>query len=314
VGTRDYRVGAMIVTLDGGEVSSVAVDGPAAAPRTILNDVSCTGSLCVAVGGDVNDSNFTTRAAVFERETDGSWAPVALRKVPVLRAVSCAGAASCVALEEPVGPNVLVRTAAGWQRSSVPSPSGGTSHVLSDVDCYAPDACVVTGSFTTTSGRQRQMFARWDGQSWSAISVPPATTLTGDLSAGPLDCTSTGVCFAAGWGASYSSKTAFVARLKGNSVSVTALPIPTDRGPIVYATITDLSCSSATYCLAGGLFQTDDPQFGTVYYDAMVLSSGVWAYSDSLKSQAVSCAADDFCGLAVDGQGGAVVVRTEHRK
>jgi hypothetical protein len=312
VGTPDYKRDAMIVTLDGRSVTSVDVTIPKDQHRAFLTDVSCTSALCVAVGGDDNEATFVNTGAVFERGADGAWSEVASAK-SVLETVSCAGT-SCVAVRSGNAHSVLVRAGGAWHASSIPAPPGGRSVVAHDVDCYAQETCVVSAAYTASGNAKRQLFARWDGDTWTTIAVPAAPTVTGTIAAGPLDCTADGVCFAASTGTAASSPATFVARLNGNAVSVSSLPIPTDRGTVVYSVITDLSCSFDSYCVTDGYFVVDDLEFGPAYYDTEVLSGGVWSYADATRSEQVSCAPTRaFCGLASDASS-RIVMQTLRRQ
>lgn len=308
VGDRDYKIGAMVATLHSGSVTSVPIDGVAGFPRSALEDASCDRAVCVAVGEDYNDSKGTSRSLILERGSDRSWAPVPAPREKFLLDVSCAGT-TCVALGPTYAPALLVRTAAGWQETRAAAPAPGQTAELTAVNCYRQDACVAYGSFRDTNGLQHPLFERWDGTAWTAYPVERPVTLDNDFIPGPLDCTGSGTCYAAGDSTIYFHATAFVARLSGTRTSVSALPVRTDRGPVVGTSSVDLACASASFCVLGSSYQTHDPQFGQVYYDTYVLSNGVWTNEASPRSYAASCAPPNFCGLAgVDGSGG--IVRT----
>ena len=209
-----------------------------------LNGVSCmSAKACTAVGSYDNASG---RQIPLAERWDGTvWT---LQQVPVpagaieahLNAVSCAGAAECIAVGSyTTGSPDGVTLAEAWNGTSwtvIPTPSGSA---LSGVSCPSTTACVVVGGWTA---------GFWNASGWTFTNALPGSPQPFQGLDG-VSCTSAMTCTAVG----NASASAVVDLWDGTSWNVQDtpnVPVPSPGG----SWLAGVSCATATACAAvGGL-------------------------------------------------------------
>jgi subtilisin family serine protease len=142
-----------------------------------------------------------------------------------------------------------------WTVLSIPRPAGeeGHSGELLDVSCVSVSDCLAVGRKTAKVNEKSTSapFAeRWNGTSWSILSVPvPAEATASHLE--DVSCASSTFCMALG---RYSKSTAslpFSARWNGSSWSIFTFPVPAEAKETLF--LKDVSCVSSS-CLAVGYY------------------------------------------------------------
>ncbi|MEX0973530.1 MAG: S8 family serine peptidase [Solirubrobacterales bacterium] len=276
-----------------------ATPNPEGSTNSGFRDVSCPATdTCVAIG--YNESAGTS----FVEEWDGASWRIALTTPAHLEAISCwaAVSAKCRVVGHSEGQHAIwgVNLTLGFLAlEEVPSPEGGSNISLKDVSCTAASACTAVGSYYA-SGYQ-PLAIRWDGSSWTVQSTPAPSGEEGN--GGELlavSCPSVSACTATGLKRTPSSGWAsFAERWNGSSWSIVETADPS--GAEGEAMLDDVSCSSASSCLATGY--TDDGQ------EPMVQSWNGTAWSletiptpagaqGAVRLNGVSCASAGSCILA----------------
>jgi photosystem II stability/assembly factor-like uncharacterized protein len=280
------RRGGVLNTLSGGTSWSIRN-----VPRTVglIASVSCpvSTSACVGVGDeDWFPGEFPALAATSNNEGK-SWVRRTIpKKIYDLSSVSCPSSSECVA----VGANSIVtsnRSGKSWTSAKVPTGTNG----LTDVSCESTLDCVAVhfnGIMTSTDG----------GASWSSAIVPGDID---DLTA--VSCYATSPdCVAVGGNEVVTSTDG------GNSWTSQAIPVS--------ASLTGVSCTSTSHCVAvGNIVSSDGYSVGS---DVLSSTDGgtSWsaqsAPSDVTDLAAVSCPVTSTCfAVGSNAQGGAVVLSVD---
>jgi len=133
---------------------------------------------------------------------------------------------------------------ASWLEVSLPNPAGAFSE-LNDISCTSPTVCMAVGTF---QGATSQVLSESrSGSSWTVHSVPePAqgSSLNG------ISCTSADACIAVGNAPKGATGARPLAR-RWNGISWTILGAKDIPGA-TRSTLTEVSCVSATRCMAVG--------------------------------------------------------------
>ncbi len=221
---------------------------------------------------------------------------------PLLNSVSCIPRGDCVVVGDGV---TLVRPdpTAQWSEAAV-----GRSPDLGSISCIAAGTCLAIGSSGTTGN-----FERWDGESWTTLPVPPGPTAGSPFFVPPTDlsCVDTSFCvgvggytFVAG-NISGPLQVAVIERWTRGAWSAPLLlnpELPTDHSAVF-----DVSCVSASFCMAVGdrlqlheqaLSRAWDQTFAEAWDGARWSSVPTPSEDGSAVLQSVSCTSSDFC-LAV---------------
>jgi hypothetical protein len=177
----------------------------------------------------------------------------------------------------------------------LPTEASATSS-FADISCVSTTNCMAVGSSDTLGTSQTQA-ASWDGLSWLTRTTPvPSGADLSDLSG--VACASATACVAVG---SYSDVSqvehALAMSWNGTSWSIVSLPAPTGAKS---SRLSDISCTSATACLAAGSYEDSSNATRTLI---MKLNEGSWsvvtspnvegAGSDALES--ISCSSSSAC-------------------
>jgi hypothetical protein len=218
-----------------------------------------------------------------------------------LSAVSCV-ATMCMAVggsNAPLGlgsPLAEIRGSDGrWNALAVPAPPVRDGAYLAAVSCAAPDSCVAVGT-VVVERTNFPLAERWDGRTWTLTSFPAGTA--GALAS--ISCPTTTMCMAVGQQGA-TPITALAARWDGQSWTTSPLAAP---DPKTYsASLTGVSCASATSCLATGTMSTDTR---SVFAEAWAGQG--WTLTDLpgavTRIDAVSCPGPASCTAI--GQGGQI--------
>ena len=171
-----------------------------------------------------------------------------------------------------------------------------TSQVLA-VQCLTSSFCMAAGEFTNDSGAQQAFAARFDGTAWSDVALTGATIYE---SVSSVSCASTSMCVIGGSAIDDNGAVAHVWLFDGTTWSSTDLAVALNTGH-GGARVTAVSCTSATFCVAGGLF------FGTSYSEHAFVSvfdgtswsdqevAGALNTGGAAIVNAVSCVSATFC-------------------
>jgi streptogramin lyase len=231
-----------------------------------LHATSCTlSTACVAVGyreeGTFNEEKSeyeykdVTLAALRSSPT-GGWQDQttpnpAGAKGSRLEDVSCASSTVCTAVGYYVNSSgttlTLVERWNGteWTIQATPNPSGAKESRLEGVSCTAVSACTAVGYYVNSSGTPLTLVERWNGTEWtiqsSANPSGAEKALLHDVS-----CVTGSDCFAVGESKEAGKEpTSLAERWNGSAWSIQTMSQPTKS-------LTGLSCSSSTWCMAVG--------------------------------------------------------------
>ena len=226
-----------------------------------------------------------------------------------LRAVSCSGPGSCVAVGssddrsgKQVHQNLLVERLSGgvWTVVSTPAISGAVSSALSGVSCPIAGFCVAVG-YVHFANRPTGLLAEmWNGASWSdtLLPAPPGGTLP---SVAAVSCAAEGACVAVGRYLNKAGNYRLLAdRLIGSAWSVLATPVPPHSGDSEF---TAVDCPTTTLCEAVGNVGYNDTLQAVFAYG---LSGSTWTYQRQVNpgpdpgdsDTAVSCGDATACTSA----------------
>jgi hypothetical protein len=219
--------------------------------------VSCASAKsCLAVSQ--NDDNAGDSSPTADAWNGTAWKRLA---VPLpkgagggLNGVSCKEA-SCLVIGYYSTNSGVYPLALTWHGKSLtrvtapPMPAKAEDASLGDVSCVTAKSCVMIGSATTSAGA-RTVVDTWNGAKWTmhAAALPAGLAETGFYG---LSCVSASHCVAGGTSISKSfAVLPLLATWNGKVVTLMTAPAPKGHG---FATITDVSCVSATRCVAAGV-------------------------------------------------------------
>ncbi len=138
-------------------------------------------------------------------EWDGSsWQAPSGSIGGVLSAVSCASTVSCVAvgfggLTPSLGAGVWNGQA--WTEHDPAAPPGTVQASLDGVWCISASDCIAVGGYTTDvhgNDTALPLAERWNGQSWSQLSVPAPSVAVQAINLASISCAGSGSCVAVG--------------------------------------------------------------------------------------------------------------------
>jgi hypothetical protein len=279
---------------NGSSWSTQTIPSPASATFADFTGVSCvTSSFCEAVGnyGDSSGNTFS----LGDVWNGTSWAlqttpNPATASVTSLSQVSCAGVTACEAagssqVTRNSGPVALAESWNGssWQLQHAVSPAGAAANNLSAVSCTSAVFCEAAGSHTDSSGATLALAEVWNGTTW-LIQKTPNPAQGGVQALNGVSCVSTAFCEAVG-----SSATGGGAEVWNG----TAWALQTVPG----GSLTSVSCTSATFCMAAGADGHVDTWNGTSW-SAQPTAAGFTSLSS------VSCVSQTFCEAAGAGPSG----------
>jgi hypothetical protein len=148
-----------------------------------------------------------------------------------------------------------------WAAAKAPGPAGaaiGQPVDLGQVACPSATRCVSVGQYGGTAGSNQGLLLTGWGSTWTAARAPlpagAATSQNAELS--DVACASATACVAAGsYTAATGSQPGLLLTERGPS-SWTALRAPLPAGALLYPApaLSDVTCSSATSCVATGYY------------------------------------------------------------
>ena len=263
-------------------------------PDATLDQVSCSASLCVALGTNEDDTG--TRFSFGESLVAGRWQLIpALTSlegdVAVPASVSCTGAFCAV-----VGA-VGATTTDGvhWTDIDFPSPVINTGVDITGISCVSPGACVAVGSVSESND---ELVAEvLQSGTWAAATIAlPAGAKEASLSS--VSCTALDACVAVGSADTSAGIQSLAEVLAGTTWTGTVLaPAPS----ATYGDLLSVSCPTASSCEAVG---SSYPSFGGDG-DPLVenLAAGTWTGTTQVplsgtsfgENDSVSCSAAGVC-------------------
>jgi hypothetical protein len=245
---------------------------PGTASLSQLEGVSCTSATnCLAVGV-LRDKATGHYLPMAQKWNGTTWELIGGTKSQGSRSylynVSCTSATSCMAVgnyltEEP---EVSATFAEYWNGSTWenrlpvnPVKSGGEpsreSNYLESVSCVSSTDCTAVGSHFSSVAlvtHYEALAEHWNGSVWE-VETTPAVPGRSDSWFEGVSCTASTACTAAGYASvghsSESIPQSLAMRWNGSSWSIQTTP-NTEGGGATY--LNDVSCSSATSCLAIG--------------------------------------------------------------
>jgi hypothetical protein len=258
----DQAVGQPGVTLaeawNGTSWQIQATPDPAGALATTLTGVSCpAASTCLAVGSHLTTA--ATSLTLAEAWDGTSWQ---IQAIPSpagatrseLSAVSCLGAAACMAVGSDT--NVYAawaerKTLAEWWDGASwrirPSPTLASGSVLSGVSCAGAGTCMAVGYRLDGLLRPLSLAELWNGTTWKVVPTPNPPG--NDIVLSGVSCTAPDACTAVGSSVDPSGTQVTLAE-SWNGTTWTIRPSPDPAG----ATFSQLSAVSCTgrVCTAVG--------------------------------------------------------------
>jgi hypothetical protein len=167
-----------------------------------------------------------------------------------LSGVSCQFPGVCTAVgtyHDPVdgnhalAENVIVH----WEPEDTPLPPEAVASSIQDVSCTAVNACMAVADYIGNDPGLVDITERWNGSGW--IDGTVANPTTSDLRS--VSCTTAKACTAVGTNTADNGAVPIAERWNGTAWTVQSVPMPTGKTD---GLLTDVSCTSATACLAVG--------------------------------------------------------------
>jgi hypothetical protein len=198
----------------------------------------------------------TTAATLAEGWNGTTWSVQATPNPPdvskaLLSGVSCTAASACTAVgsSTTTGDSPLVERWNGtsWAVQASPAVTGS----LADVSCTSATACMAVGSRSDHT----TLAERWDGTSWTVQTTPnPSGNRFTGLD--DVSCTSATACVAVGSSQDLDTleRTPVVERWNGTTWTIQAVPIPSAPSDAIGPSLSGVSCTSATSCVAVGRY------------------------------------------------------------
>jgi hypothetical protein len=227
-----------------------------------LESVSCTGPMfCMAVGSYQGATAELTLAEVWNGT---GWTIVpspngSTTDFNQLSSVSCASAASCVAVgaySNGTSDFTLGESWDGhsWTISPTVNPStasGNPSQSLSGVACTSSTSCTAVGGYSIDVNTAQTLVETWDGHTWSV--VPSANTSSTDADyLNSVSCSTPTSCMAVGSVNSSPSQT-MAEQWNGTTWSiVTTLNASTTTSNV----LNEVTCTNPSFCMAVGYNDT----------------------------------------------------------
>jgi hypothetical protein len=287
---------------NGSSWTAQTVPAPAGSTSASLAGVSCvTAAFCAAVGKYTDSSGATL--SLGDTWNGTTWAVQttpnpANAPVTSLGQVSCATVTACETagnfqLASNGGQLALAESWNGttWQIQQAVSPRGAVPNNLNAVSCTSASFCAAVGSRLSGSSAATVALAEmWNGTRWQIQAVNGAKVILNGVS-----CVSAVFCAAVG--ASSASAAGGAQMWNGTTWSPQAVP---------GGTLTSVSCTSASFCMAAGADGHVDIWNGTSW-SAQPTSADLMSLSGVSCTSATSCeatgAGQDF-NAAAEGWNG----------
>jgi hypothetical protein len=284
---------------------------------------------CPAVGGCVVLGEYSTPTGADEdliaTEKSGTWTAV---RAPLPAGgtqatnlgpytLRCTGVGDCLGTslyQSPtsVAADVVEEVGGVWSAVAMPVPSNlrtGAFPTVSALACPLRGACVVVGTYETTSGLTEGFVVTQEGGQFVAAQAPTPGANRGSILAG-VACLTTTACVAVGSYVTTSNveQGLFVNDDAGKLTAATP-PLPGNAASNPRAALQAVSCGSSTLCVAVGTYENPSgDHLGFIDTDSsskwtaakMPLPSGASATSPSPAVYGLVCKGGDYC-LGVGG-------------
>ncbi len=196
-----------------------------------------------------------------------------------------------------------------WSTVTTPATDPTTFTFLNGVSCVGPEFCMAAGQ-TQVGGNDAPLVERYNGTTWSIMTVPMPTGgngsyFTGVSCTGPTFCAAVGVQFPAGF------QQNFAEVWNGTTWALTTTP---DRSASANGSLSGVSCVSPTFCLAvGGDAASGTDETVVERWDGTSWTLVTDAPSSTLQPElnGVSCFSTSFCAAVGASFAGTEVPFTE---
>ena len=174
--------------------------------------------------------------------------------------VSCGTAKSCLAVTENLDaagnstPAADFWNGTAWKSLALPLPkhTGGS---LNGVSCKGA-SCLAVGYYSTASG-DHPVALRWNGKSLTQAAVPPLPAWGMGATLADVSCVTAVSCVAIGSATTSAGTTAVIIDTwNGATWAMRTVALPAS---MLAVAVNGLSCVSASYCAAGGMFAAASP-------------------------------------------------------
>jgi len=237
---------------------------PTGAVESELYDVSCTSSMCMAVGHYENRSGAGGPLAEMWDGTAWSLLPTPgseFAEDSVLRGVACPSATSCVAVgyyEHEVNAifsatATLVESWDGrtWRVRPSPTPAGSRDAELNAVACPSAGQCMAVGFQRLPSGVYAPLVESWNGEAWRIVPTgSPNQSPDAELEA--VSCPEPDRCLAVGYQQLRSGAVVLAESWDGARWAIQPISGPPGAAD---STLNGIECAAATSCLAAGSYR-----------------------------------------------------------
>jgi hypothetical protein len=254
----DQTQAVLVVRWNGASWSMQPAPGSPGASFNQLWGLSCTSTIsCMAVGLSSQSSPNSDQRVLAEAWNGASWSLTASPSpdsTAELKAVSCFGAADCIA----VGSDLNSTTAMHWDGSVwtiLPMPNLGGVSELNGVFCSAAKACMAVGFLNSggiTGGVPLTLAEQWNGTRWRVTTTPnPAGTMGAFLASVACDISG---CTAAGYygpNSGASPDLTLVESWNGGKWSIRQTPNPSNA---VDALLLGIACPTQSLCVSAGYY------------------------------------------------------------
>ena len=219
---------------------------PAGPPVGYLSGVACpTVSMCFAVGGPMVEQWDGTNWAIVNTVVGAGSS---------LNGITCPSSTMCIAVGDTTTNGVTAALTEVWNGSAwstVASPAGEAR--LDEITCTSTTHCFALEWYVT------DLF-EWNGTTWS---VPTTPALPPSSAFFNLTCASTTRCFVVGAQYVSGNNLPLVEQWNGATWTIASTPPPSGTG----AYFNDVSCPTATMCVAVGVSQSLSTGKGHTFAD-----------------------------------------------
>jgi hypothetical protein len=179
----------------------------------------------------------------------------------ILSSVACASASSCVAAGQYFASGsayglLVVGHDSSWQAFQAPLPAdaaGKPAARLTSVTCTDGGDCVAVGNYLDKPGNEQGFIVTGSGSAWSSYRAAlPASAVTPGAALTAVTCPTASKCVAAG---SFSANSrGMILTGWGASWTAVSTPLPSGAAANPAAAFRQISCLSATACVAVGSY------------------------------------------------------------
>jgi hypothetical protein len=233
--------------------------------------VSCSSpTSCFAVGEYATQ---TAQQALVERWNGGQWSIVPspipadaqatqLNGVSCLSATDCTAVGSALALNGSRSPGVRAFVehwdGVSWTAATGANPTGVPLAALTEVSCSSSTSCVAVGVDASSLTATNTSWAEyWNGQTWTFAATASPSGATGTELV-DLACRSSNSCYAVGSASTSTATNTLVEHWNSTRWTLVAAPNPTGANA---ASLSGVSCPTATNCVAVGSYSAHDSFF-----------------------------------------------------